>query len=118
MTDVLPLEREAAIAQEQGYLFHAGRPDPHEPWGQAACLDTDPELFFPISSRDLRGRAEAVALCRACPVREACLRIALADPGIVGIWGGTDEDERRRLRHRSARPRPVVAVRDPVEVQL
>lgn len=116
MTNVLPLEREAAIAQEQQYLFHAGRPDPHERWSEAACLDADPELFFPISSRDLRGRTEAIALCNTCVVREACLRIALADPGIVGIWGGTDEEDRRRLRQRTARPRPVF-LREPAAVE-
>lgn len=108
MTDVLPLEREAAIAQEQDYLFHAGRPDPHTAWNRAACLEADPEIFFPISPRDLRGREQARAYCASCAVRTDCLQLALADPGIVGIWGGTDEEDRRRLRGRSSRPRLVV----------
>ncbi len=37
-------------------------------------------------------------MCRACPVREDCLLFAFETKQVDGIWGGTTEDERRRLR--------------------
>ena len=48
-----------------------------------------------------RGRTdyEAVrALCAACPVRQECLEVALADSDLLGLWGGTTDAERRELR--------------------
>lgn len=39
----------------------------------------------------------AVAVCRACPVREVCLEYAL-EHGELGVWGGTTERERREQR--------------------
>ena len=67
---------------------------------QAACRHTDPHLFFPVGSTgDAIGHIEeAKAVCRSCPVRELCLQFAFETNQEAGIWGGTDEDERRRLR--------------------
>lgn len=64
-----------------------------------ACLDADPELFFPISSLGPAQRqiAQAKAICAACPVRTACLSYALDTWQRAGIWGGTTEDERREI---------------------
>lgn len=67
---------------------------------QAACRDADPELFF--SSED-GSRHEALSLCGACPVRTDCLEHALAHRETYGIWGGTDEQERKRLVRRRRR---------------
>jgi Transcription factor WhiB len=56
----------------------------------------DPEWWFPRGST----RAElevAKARCGPCPVRVACRDYAVKH-GQHGIWGGTDEDERRELR--------------------
>ncbi len=66
---------------------------------RAACLDADPDLFFPVGTTGpaLRQVAEAKAICQACPVREPCLAWALGQ-GILGVWGGTTEDERRAIR--------------------
>ena len=64
---------------------------------QAACRDSDTEVFFPESDADA---APALAICAACPVREACLDFALATNQADGIWGGATETERRRLRRR------------------
>jgi WhiB family redox-sensing transcriptional regulator len=41
-------------------------------------------------------------LCSRCPVRPECLQFALANPNLCGMWGGTDERERREMRGRSA----------------
>jgi WhiB family redox-sensing transcriptional regulator len=67
---------------------------------RAACLDLDPELFFPISqegpSQSQVQRAKDV--CGGCPVQEACLDYALSTRQAYGVWGGTDPEQRRELR--------------------
>ena len=67
---------------------------------RAACGHTDPDLFFPVGSTGdaVAHIEEAKAVCRSCPVREQCLQFAFETNQEAGIWGGTDEDERRRLR--------------------
>ena len=42
------------------------------------------------------GRRESYA--GAVQVCEECLEAALADNSLVGLWGGTDEKERREVR--------------------
>ena len=37
-------------------------------------------------------------VCRACEAIEPCLEFALATNQESGIWGGTSEEERRKLR--------------------
>jgi WhiB family redox-sensing transcriptional regulator len=69
----------------------------------AACTAEDPELFFPVGSGRPYGEqaAEAKRVCHRCPVIDECLEWALA-VGEEGIWGGLDDEERRRLRRRAA----------------
>ncbi|MFM9499899.1 WhiB family transcriptional regulator [Streptomyces galilaeus] len=73
---------------------------------RAACVDEDPELFFPTGNTGpaLLQIEEAKAVCRRCPLMESCLEGAL-ERNDLGVWGGTDEDERRRLKRRAARRR-------------
>lgn len=66
----------------------------------AACRDTDPDLFFPVGTT---GQAvdqieAARGVCFACDAREDCLEFALATNQESGVWGGTSEEERRKLR--------------------
>jgi WhiB family redox-sensing transcriptional regulator len=42
--------------------------------------------------------AKAKAVCANCPVSRPCLEMALADPHIEGVWGGTSDKDRRRIR--------------------
>ena len=49
------------------------------------CRRDDPELFFAESPADVE---LAKALCRDCPVREACLAGALERREPWGVWGG------------------------------
>ena len=56
---------------------------------QAACLDHEPELFFPPGPTAVDHIAQAQAICRSCPVARDCLGVALADPTLLGVWGGT-----------------------------
>lgn len=51
------------------------------------------EYFFSTKSSE---KYEAKNLCFSCPVREQCLRWALENRQIWGIWGGRDEGEIRR----------------------
>ncbi|HEX9520350.1 MAG TPA: WhiB family transcriptional regulator [Streptosporangiaceae bacterium] len=47
-------------------------------------------------------------ICTRCPVRVKCLEFALATQQAYGIWGGTSEEERRRILARgSATPHPA-----------
>lgn len=63
--------------------------------GVAACLEVDPEIFFP----ERGGSSKAArAVCMNCRVRIECLKYALANREQFGIWGGTSERERRKLR--------------------
>lgn len=68
----------------------------------AACRDEDAELFFPVgtSGPALLQIAEAKAVCARCAVIDPCLLWALASGEDVGVWGGMDEIERRRLSGR------------------
>lgn len=72
----------------------------------AACRGLDPELFFPSRGQDT---SQALAVCRACPVRFECLEAALDRGEKFGIWGGMSERQRRRLRrtrHAARQPEP------------
>jgi WhiB family redox-sensing transcriptional regulator len=72
-----------------------------EDWrAQSACRDTDPDLFFPVGTTGLAlEQIEAAKrVCRSCDVQGACLEFALATNQESGVWGGTSEEERRKLR--------------------
>ena len=49
----------------------------------------------------------AKAVCDQCPVKAPCLQFALETNQDSGIWGGTSEEERRRLRRAWLRDRAV-----------
>ena len=70
-------------------------------WRQySACRDTNPDLFFPVGTTGpaIEQIETAKAVCRECLAREECLEYALATNQDSGIWGGTSEEERRKLR--------------------
>jgi WhiB family redox-sensing transcriptional regulator len=66
----------------------------------AACLDEDPELFFPVGTGPSAATQAAVAkaVCRRCIVVERCLRWALHTDLQDGVCGGMTPEERRALR--------------------
>ncbi|GAA1904115.1 WhiB family transcriptional regulator [Streptomyces sodiiphilus] len=51
----------------------------------APCRSYDPEVFFAESPEDVE---YAKSLCRACPLREACLAGAKDRREPWGVWGG------------------------------
>jgi WhiB family redox-sensing transcriptional regulator len=67
---------------------------------RAACRDTDPDLFFPIGTtgQAVDQIAAAKAVCFSCSAQPECLEFALATNQESGVWGGTSEEERRKLR--------------------
>ncbi|ACZ32458.1 transcription factor WhiB (plasmid) [Xylanimonas cellulosilytica DSM 15894] len=65
----------------------------------ALCAQTDPEVFFPEKGGSSRA---AKKVCAVCPIRRRCRNVALANPALEGIWGGTTTRERRRLRANTA----------------
>jgi WhiB family redox-sensing transcriptional regulator len=73
-----------------------------DPWvALAACIDADPETFFPPGKENRPGwDTAAKAVCDRCAVVAECLAHALADPRVQGVWGGTNEAERREMRKR------------------
>ena len=74
----------------------------------AQCADYD--LDFIEAERTITGTAAALQICGRCSVREACLAYALADPSLVGVWGGCDT-QARKARRRSLElgtARPVI----------
>ena len=64
----------------------------------ARCTETDPELFHPGQGES---NAPALLVCSRCEVREPCLEYALATRQ-SGIWGGTSEKQRQRMRRAAA----------------
>ena len=68
----------------------------------AACRDTDPELFFPIGTTGpaVDQIASAKEVCIGCPTQTDCLDFAIATNQDSGVWGGTTEEERRAIRRR------------------
>lgn len=73
---------------------------------RARCVNPaiHPDEWFPLASEPAKAREQAsaaLALCAACPVRAACLELALRHwrgAGQHGIWGGTLATERAALR--------------------
>lgn len=65
---------------------------------QAACVGTDPDLFFP-EKRGPNNTVEAKKICAGCPVRVPC-----GEHGVrhetFGVWGGMSGRELRRERRR------------------
>ena len=62
---------------------------------RAICRYLDTNDFFP-------GRGESVniikVVCKACPVVKPCLEYAMRNSERFGVWGGTSERERRKMR--------------------
>jgi WhiB family redox-sensing transcriptional regulator len=62
---------------------------------RANCLGVNPDLFFPERGAS---SVEAKKVCAECVVRLECLDYALVHGEKFGIWGGTSERQRRRMR--------------------
>jgi WhiB family redox-sensing transcriptional regulator len=91
------LERSASLP------WATERPDLEEFYGQhrpawmaqGRCRGQSTELFFPGQGGDIE---TPKSLCALCPVQADCLAYALERPELSGVWGGTGERERGRIR--------------------
>jgi WhiB family redox-sensing transcriptional regulator len=74
---------------------------------RAACLDADPELFFPTGNTGsvLEQIDQAKAVCHRCEVVEPCLTWAIESGQDAGVWGALSAEERRALEQRTVRVR-------------
>jgi WhiB family redox-sensing transcriptional regulator len=78
----------------------------NESWrDRAACRWSDAALFFPAGSTGtaMDQVQAAKAVCTVCPVIDSCLLFALESRQEAGVWGGKDEQERRRILGRARR---------------
>lgn len=66
----------------------------------SACLNTDPDVFFPVAVGSAASKqvARAMRICASCTVRQQCLDFAMRSGEKDGIWGGTTPEERVRAR--------------------
>jgi hypothetical protein len=71
-------------------------------WIGALCAEVDAELFFPRKGQYLEAQ-NAKRLCNRCEIKQKCLDYALKDPELRGIWGGTNEPDRYKIRNRSGK---------------
>lgn len=77
-----------------------------EEFGTAPCASSDPDSFFsddhPDGMMNIRPiytfEREAKTTCAECPYAQRCLEFALKNPDLQGIWGGTNERQRNRIR--------------------
>ena len=77
----------------------------------ANCKGIDPNLFHPERGSNGFDMATAKNVCAGCTVRQDCLDYALDNFEMIGIWGGTTERERRRIRSRRYHEQKIVEVR-------
>lgn len=86
-------------------------------WTAARCRDgagTMTSLFF---SEEIGDIVRAKAICRLCPVQEACLEGALARREPWGVWGGQLFFNGKVLAQKRKRGRPPKNPR-PLEAEL
>lgn len=89
--------------------------DAMSPWyARSNCRGEDNRLFF--TGYEGAGKPaepeKALGLCAVCDVRPECLQYALETNQEYGVWGGYEEDERRRLRKRWLAERRRYAARE------
>lgn len=64
---------------------------------QAKCRLVDPAIFFPDKHANAHTIKSAKQVCARCPVISECLAYALT-ADVEGVWGGTVQRERNRMR--------------------
>lgn len=89
-------------------------------WQEKAFCAVDQKdilkLFYPPDEEEIEEGAEDYTaygkkVCAACPVRLQCLQYALDNEERFGIWGGSDEVERKHALSIDSYGKPVNRVR-------
>jgi WhiB family redox-sensing transcriptional regulator len=81
----------------QGIVFTTPVPKIEE----ALCANNEevgPDDFFPAPRGFTADNKKARALCKVCPGIEDCLKFALDNNIVFGIWGGTVYRERLAIK--------------------
>lgn len=73
--------------------------DPPAWMTEALCAQVDPEIFPPNQGKST---APAIAVCRRCPITQACLQHALTNNETQGVWGGMSAMQRAQHHRRRA----------------
>jgi WhiB family redox-sensing transcriptional regulator len=99
------VEAEEATHQYVLALMEHGAPGPADlfrvmlarpTWQRyAACRGAGTSMHFPNQGA---GIGDARAVCAGCEVRRECLDYAVADPSLQGVWAGTSDRDRRKMR--------------------
>lgn len=63
---------------------------------RGACLQRDPELFFPTSTA-YKACDSAAGVCGQCPVALTCFRYSIEHRIQHGVWGGIGERRRKEI---------------------
>jgi WhiB family transcriptional regulator, redox-sensing transcriptional regulator len=81
-------------------LLNRGRRENVSDWAAQAICKGMTRIFFADpslkGSKQLLQIARAKEICKGCPVMKECGDYAIANQEFAGVWGGMDEDERRR----------------------
>ncbi len=73
-------------------------------WSGAACVGWE-ALFDEAADINQKNETHpivrsALEVCAACPIRAACLDMAMSMPGgVAGVWGATTQAQRKRHGH-------------------
>ena len=77
-----------------------------------ACYGMDPNVFHPKLDSGWKERlessAQAIAICKGCPVRLECLRHAMNNNERLGVWGGISQQSRRNGRRDGLSPERLI----------
>ena len=66
--------------------------------GTQPCAETDPEIFFPDTTREAtRIKGTVRKICGSCEFQEPCLEYSLVND-VRGVWGGMLDSERKNIR--------------------
>lgn len=82
---------------QRSYLKFNGRKVPRidqRAMERELCATAETSLFF---DDDVTIEQIAKTICGHCMFIEPCLERALGDPDLAGVWGGQNEQERRRI---------------------
>ena len=71
----------------------------------AACRNAATAHYDPFFDESEKGERAAIAICQICPVQGECLAYAIDTGQLHGVWGGTPQQELRRLITRDRRGR-------------
>lgn len=74
--------------------------------GSQLCAQIDPELFFPNNAAEGAINMKITRkICNACEFKKPCLEYALYTPLTMGVWAGTTEHDRIKIRKQRRIPK-------------